>query len=105
MIISTTHTVPGREIVEILDIVRGNTVRTRNIGVKFIAGFKNIIGGEVHQYTELMAHTREHALERMIADAERIGADAVVGVQFNTASIMAGDSEILAYGTAVRLSK
>ena len=103
MIVTTTHTIPNRDIVEILDIVRGNSVRTRNIGIKFIAGLKNITGGEVHQYTNLMAQTREHALERMVADAERIGADAVVGVQFNTAAIMAGDSEILAYGTAVRL--
>ncbi|MCR9289195.1 YbjQ family protein [Saprospiraceae bacterium] len=103
MIITTTDFVPGREIVEIIDIARGSTVRARNIGRDIFAGLKNLVGGEITEYTQLMAEAREHAMERMIADADRIGADAVINVRFTTAAVMNMASEILAYGTAVKL--
>ncbi len=103
MIITTTDYVPGREIAEVLDIARGSTVRARNIGRDIVAGLKNIVGGEIEEYTRLMADAREQAIERMAADAEVLGADAVVNVRFTTSSVMHGASEILAYGTAVKL--
>ncbi len=103
MLLSNINTVPGREIVEVLDIARGSTVRARNIGRDIFAGLKNLVGGEISEYTKLMADAREQALNRMIADAESLGADAVINVRFTTAMVMQGCSEILAYGTAVRL--
>ncbi len=103
MLLSNINTVPGREIVEVLDIARGSTVRARNIGRDIFAGLKNLVGGEISEYTKLMADAREQAIDRMIADAESLGADAVINVRFTTAMVMQGCSEILAYGTAVRL--
>jgi len=103
MIITTTAFVQGREIAETIDIARGSTVRARNIGRDFFAGLKNIVGGEISEYTKLMSQSREQAINRMIADAERMGADAVINVRFTTAMVMQGCSEILAYGTAVKL--
>jgi uncharacterized protein YbjQ (UPF0145 family) len=103
MIITNTDTIPGREIIEILDIARGSTVRARNIGRDIFAGLKNIVGGEIEEYTRLQARAREQAIERMIIDAEELGADAVVNVRFTTAMVMQGAAEILAYGTAVKL--
>jgi uncharacterized protein YbjQ (UPF0145 family) len=103
MLISTTENIPGREVVEVIDIARGSTVRARNIGRDFFAGLKNIVGGEISEYTRLMADAREQAIDRMIGDAERLGADAIINVRFTTAMVMQGCSEILAYGTAVRL--
>lgn len=103
MIISSTETIPGREITEVLGVVRGSTVRARNIGRDIFASLKNIIGGEVSEYTKLMAESREEALLRMNQDAQRLGADAVVNVRFTTSAIMQGMAEILAYGTAVKL--
>ena len=105
MVLSTTYDVAGYEIIETLDVVRGSTVRARHVGRDILAGFKNVVGGEIRGYTELMADAREQALERMIADAEHIGADAVVGVRFITAAVMQGASELLAYGTAVKIRK
>ncbi len=104
MIICTTDTIAGREIIETLDIARGSTVRARNFGRDIFAGLKNLIGGEISEYTRLMADAREEALDRMIEDAEELGADAVVNVRFTTAAVMQGASEILAFGTAVKLS-
>ena len=104
MIISTTDFIPGREVVEVLDIARGSTVRARNIGRDIFAGLKNLVGGEISEYTRLMAEAREHAIDRMVADAEELGADAVINVRFTTSAVMQGMSEILAYGTAVKLS-
>ena len=104
MILSTTETIPNREIVEIIDIARGSTVRARNIGRDIFAGLKNIIGGEIEEYTKLQAQSREQALERMIADGHRLKADAIVNVRLTTSMVMQGCSEILAYGTAVKLS-
>lgn|SRR3989338_1057942 len=103
MIISTTEHVPGKETEEILGIARGSTVRARNIGRDIFAGFKNIVGGEINEYTKLQAQSREEALQRMVQDAEKLGADAIVNVRFATSMIMQGASEILAYGTAVKL--
>lgn len=103
MIITTTDYIPGREIEEVVDIARGSTVRARNIGRDIFAGLKNIVGGEISEYTKLMADSREHAIERMIADAKSIDADAVINVRFTTSMISQGTAEILAYGTAVRL--
>ena len=103
MLITSTDFIPGREIAEVIDIARGSTVRARNIGRDIFAGLKNIVGGEVSEYTKLMADAREHAIDRMIADAEELGADAVINVRFTTAAVMQGMSEILAYGTAVKL--
>lgn len=103
MILSTTHTVPNREIAEILGIVRGSTVRTRNIGRDIVAGLKNIVGGEIEEYTKLQAHAREQAMERMIGDAEKLNADAIVGISIATAMVTSRAAEILVYGTAVKL--
>lgn len=103
MIITTTDFIPGHEIAEVLDIARGSTVRARSIGRDIFAGLKNIVGGEISEYTKLMAEAREQAIDRMIADADVLGADAVINVRFITAGVMAGASEIVAYGTAVRL--
>lgn len=103
MILSTTHTVPNREIIENLGIARGSTVRTRNIGRDIIAGLKNIVGGEIEEYTQLQADAREQAMQRMIDDARKINADAVIGISITTAMVAKGAAEILVYGTAVKL--
>ena len=103
MIITTTDFIPGREIVEVIDIARGSTVRARNVGRDIFAGLKNLVGGEIDEYTRLMADAREHAIDRMIADAEGLGADAIINVRFMTSAVIQGASEILAYGTAVKL--
>ncbi|NOX37342.1 MAG: YbjQ family protein [Calditrichaeota bacterium] len=103
MIISTTNFVPGREVKEILGIVKGNTVRCRHLGKDIVALFKNVVGGEIEEYTKLIAEAREQALDRMITQAEALGADAVIDVRFSTSYIMTNASEILAYGTAVKL--
>lgn len=103
MIIVNTETIPSREIQETLGIARGSTVRARNIGRDLFAGLKNIVGGEIEEYTKLQAEAREQALQRMIADGVRLGADAIVNVRLTTSMVMQGCSEILAYGTAVKL--
>ncbi len=103
MILTNTETVPGREVVEILGVVKGNTVRARNIGRDILALLKNVVGGEIEEYTKLIAEAREQALDRMIAQAEALGADAVINLRFSTSYIMSSASEILAYGTAVKL--
>lgn len=104
MIITTTETLPDKKISEVLGIARGSTVRARNIGRDIFAGLKNIIGGEIEEYTKLLAHSREQALERMENDARQLGADAVVNVRLTSSMVMQGTSEIVAYGTAVKLS-
>ncbi|MDT8347316.1 MAG: YbjQ family protein [Flavobacteriaceae bacterium] len=103
MILTTTETIPGRTITEVLGIARGSTVRARNIGRDFFAGLKNIVGGELDEYTKLQAHSREQALERLIFDAQKLEADAVVNIRLTTSVITQGAAEILAYGTAVKL--
>ncbi|MEZ4841949.1 MAG: YbjQ family protein [Flavobacteriaceae bacterium] len=103
MIISTTDYIPNKEITEVLGVARGSTVRARNIGRDIFAGLKNIVGGEIDEYTKLQAQAREQAMQRMEVDAKRLGADAVVNVRLTTAMVMQGAAEILAYGTAVKL--
>ncbi len=103
MIVVSTDSVPGSEITEVLGLVRGNAVRAKHIGRDFMAGLKNITGGELGAYSELMQESREQATQRMIAEAQAYGADAVVAVRYNTAAVAAGAAEILAYGTAVKL--
>ena len=102
MKIATTENIPGMTITNSLGIARGSTVRTRNVGKDIMAAFKNLVGGEVAEYTRLQADAREEALQRMIKDAENLGADAVICVRFQTSVMMAGASELLAYGTAVK---
>ena len=104
MIVATTETVPGKRIVEILGIVKGNTVRARHIGKDILAGLKNVIGGEIEEYSKMIAESREQSIDRMEEDARRIGADAIVSVRFTTSSMMQGAAELLAYGTAVKLA-
>ena len=103
MIITTIEKVPDREITEVLGIARGSTVRARNIGRDLFAGIKNIIGGEITEYTKLQAQSREQAIQRMQDDALSLGADAIVNVRLTTSVITQGAAEILAYGTAVKL--
>ncbi len=103
MITTTTDFIPGKEITEILGVARGSTVRARNVGRDIFAGLKNLIGGEIEEYTKLQAQAREQAMQRMVEDAKRLGADALINIRFNTSMIMQGSSEILAYGTAVKI--
>ncbi len=103
MKLSTTNDVAGHSVTETIGIARGSTVRTRNVGNDILAAFKNLVGGEVAEYTRLQADAREQALQRMIEDAKNLGADAVICVRFQTSVMMAGASELLAYGTAVKL--
>lgn len=103
MIITTTENIPNKEIEEILGVARGSTVRARNVGRDIFAGLKNIVGGEISEYTKLQAQSREQAMQRMIEDAERLNADAIVNIRITTSMVMQGASEILAYGTAVKL--
>ncbi|NLE01266.1 MAG: YbjQ family protein [Fibrobacter sp.] len=105
MIITTTETIAGKKIAKTLGIVRGATIRARHIGHDIMAGLKNIVGGEILEYTKLMAESREQAIDRMIEDAKRIGADGVVCVRFTTSVIMGGAAELLAYGTAVKFEE
>jgi len=102
MLFVTTETIQGKSITANLGTVRGSTVRARNIGRDIFAGLKNIVGGEISEYTKLLADSREQAIERMLADAKRLGADAVVNVRFTTSQVMQGAAEMLAYGTAVK---
>lgn len=101
MMLTTTHTIPGKKIVRVLGLCRGNTIRARHVGQDIMAGLKNLVGGEISEYTKLMAESREQALDRMQQDAERMGANAVVGLSFSTSMIMGAAAELLAYGTAV----
>jgi len=101
MILVTTSTIQNKEITDTLGIARGSTVRARNVGQDIFAGLKNLIGGEISEYTKLQAQSREQALQRMQEDAKKLGANAVVNVRLTTSMVMQGCSEILAYGTAV----
>ena len=103
MILTNTEFVTGKEIKEILGLVKGNTIQAKSIGKDFKAGLRHIAGGEMKEYTEMLAESREIALKRMRDKAERLGADAVINVRFMTSAIMGGAAEILAYGTAVKL--
>jgi uncharacterized protein YbjQ (UPF0145 family) len=101
MLVTTTHDIAGKRIVKTIGLVRGNTIRARHLGRDFMAGLKNMIGGEISEYTKMIAECREEALDRMIAQAQENGANAVVGVRFATSEMMEHAAELLAYGTAV----
>jgi uncharacterized protein YbjQ (UPF0145 family) len=103
MIVTTTHTVAGKRIVRTLGMVRGNTIRARHIGRDITAVLRNIVGGEISEYTKMMGEAREQALDRMVEEAKSLGANAVVGTRFMTSMLMAGAAELLAFGTAVVL--
>jgi uncharacterized protein YbjQ (UPF0145 family) len=103
MIVVTSSQVSGKKIVKTLGLVKGNTIRATHLGMDMIALLKNILGGEITEYTKLMAEAREQSLDRMIAMAEGLGANAIVDVQFSTSYIMGNAAEILVYGTAVKL--
>ncbi len=104
MIVVNTETVPGREVGQILGLVQGNTVRAKNVGRDIAAGFKNMVGGELKGYTQLLVESRRQSVERMIAQGNELGADAIVNVRFTTSAVTNGAAELYAYGTAVKLS-
>ena len=101
MLLTTSETIEGKKIVKTIGLVKGNTIRARHIGRDIMAGLRNVIGGEVTEYTKMMAESREQALDRMIEDAESKGANAIIQMRFATSMVMQSASEILAYGTAV----
>ncbi len=101
MIVTTTDAIEGMRTIKVLGLVRGSTVRARHVGRDIMAGLRNLVGGEVSEYTKLLAESREASLQRMTAQAEEMGANAVIGMRFMTSMIMGGAAEILAYGTAV----
>ena len=103
MIFATTETIPGREISEIVGIVSGNVVQSKHIGRDIMAGLKSIVGGEIRGYTEMLNDARDTAISRMVSNAQEKDADAIVGIRFTTSAIMDGSSEILVFGTAVKL--
>ncbi len=103
MILSNTDSVPGRPIIEFYGVVTGSTVRAKHIGRDIMAGLKNIVGGELTGYTELLGEARQEAMERMVAQAQSMGANAVVNVRFATSSVAQGAAELFAYGTAVKV--
>ncbi|MGD2294226.1 MAG: YbjQ family protein [Candidatus Aminicenantes bacterium] len=101
MILVTTNFVPGKTVVKSLGLVRGNTIRARHVGRDIMAFFRNIVGGEIRDYTKMMAESREQSIDRMVEEAEGLGANAIINVRFTTSMIMQSASEILVYGTAV----
>ena len=101
MIVVTTDSIPGRRVVKTLGLVKGNTIRARHVGKDLLAGLKGIVGGEITEYTKMVAESREQSLDRLVEEAEELGANAVVGLRFTTASMMQGAAELLAYGTAL----
>lgn len=105
MIVVTTDFVPGYRISEALGVARGSTIRTKHIGRDIMAGLRALIGGELKEYSEMLTETRNESMKRMVEQASRLGGDAVVNVRFVTAQVMAGASELLAYGTVVKLEK
>ena len=103
MIVVTTADVAGQRVKETLGLVRGSTIRSRHVGRHIIAILRNLAGGEIREYTKVLAETREQAIDRMVEEAQALGADAVVAVRFQTSEVMSGAAEMLCYGTAVRL--
>ena len=101
MLITSTFNIADKKIVKTLGLVKGNTIRARHVGRDIMAGLRGIVGGELHEYTKLLAESREQALDRMIEDAKTLGADAVVGVSFSTSVMSQGAAELMAFGTAV----
>ena len=103
MIITTSDQIEGKRIVQTLGLVKGSTIRARHVGRDLMAALRNLVGGEVTDYTKMMAESREQAIQRMVADAEKLGANAIVGVRFTTSMVMSGAAEMMAYGTAVKV--
>jgi uncharacterized protein YbjQ (UPF0145 family) len=103
MILVTSSTIPGKEITQSFGVVKGNTVRARHLGKDIVAGFKTLVGGEIQEYTKLMAESREQSIDRMTEEAKALGANAIVNVRFATSYIMSNVAEILVYGTAVNV--
>ena len=103
MIVATTEQIEGKRTIETLGLVRGSTIRARHIGRDIMAGLRTIVGGEIKEYTVMLAQAREEALQRMIEQAEKMGANAIVSTRFVTSMVMSGAAEIVAYGTAVRI--
>jgi len=101
MLVVTSPDIPGKKIVKTLGLVKGNTIRARHIGKDILAVFKNIVGGEIQEYTKLMAESREQAIDRMVQDAEQLGANAIISVSTTTSVISQGAAELLVLGTAV----
>ncbi len=104
MIVVTTEQIEGKRITETLGLVRGSTIRARHMGRDIMAGLRNIVGGEVKEYTLMLAQAREEAMQRMIEQAEKMGANAIVGIRFVTSMVMSGAAEMVAYGTAVKVT-
>ena len=105
MIVTTSESIPHHRVVATLGVICGNTVRAKHLGRDIMAGLKTIVGGEVRGYTEMLAESRQQALDRMITEAQKLGADGIVNVRFTTSAVMQGMSEMLAYGTAVKLQE
>ena len=105
MILTTSDQISGQQIKETLGLVKGNTIRAKHIGKDVLAGLRSIVGGEIKEYVEALNDAREEAIKRMIKDAEKMGAEAIVAVRFTTSQVMAGAAELLVYGTAVKLVK
>ena len=103
MILTTTDAVEGRAIAQTIGLVKGSTIRARHVGKDIVAGLRGVVGGEITEYTKMMAEAREEALSRMLQDAEAQGADAVVGMRFGTSMVMSSAAEVIAYGTGVKL--
>ena len=101
MLLSTTYSIHGKKIVKHLGLVRGNTIRARNIGRDIIAILRNVVGGEITDYTKMIAESREQSIDRMIEEAQKLGANAIIGVRFSTTEVMQGAAEIMVFGTAV----
>ena len=101
MILTTSDEIPGKKITKTLGLVKGNTIRARHVGKDLMAGLRNIVGGEIVEYTKMLAESREQSIDRMVESAEEMGANAIVTLRFTTSSIMGGAAELLAYGTAV----
>ena len=103
MIIVNTHFVQGKEIAETIGIVRGNTIRAKHVGKDIVAGFRQLVGGELKEYTEMLTEARKESMQRMTKEAETLGADGIINVRYTTSQVMASAAEILVYGTAVKL--
>ncbi|HHJ09731.1 MAG TPA: heavy metal-binding domain-containing protein [Bacteroidetes bacterium] len=105
MIITTQDELADYEITETFGLVKGNTIRARHVGKDIMAGLRNLVGGEITEYTKMLAESREQAIDRMVGSAESLGADAIVAMRFTTSTVMQGSAELLAYGTAVKIRK
>ena len=103
MIVTPARELPGRRVTEDLGLVKGNTIRARHLGKDILAGFKSVVGGEIHEYTKMMAEARDQAMDRMIEEARGLGADAILNMRYSTSYVMGGAAEILVYGSAVKL--